>query len=308
MKINYNRLPILAEIIRSGSMSDAARLLGLTQSAISQQMSRFEEEVQSQLLERDGRNVRATEMGHRIGEAADLLSVIDGMVDRALEKNEGSDAECLDMFCFRSASLVVMPKALQVFGETLPNAQVAVREIGTYLQIKRTWEAGSCELGLVHEQTYFSAPFSGDAVRTVLLTEPMSVLMRSDHPMASCHEVTLEDLRNEFWVVDQGASIGYVSFARAAELAGFSPRVRCQSSALEIVPSLVAAGGGIALVPAVSGPPRAPGTVLVPLVYPEMNRMLVLLAPPGPKSKAARVMEHALVEAGQAIATKRRLS
>jgi DNA-binding transcriptional LysR family regulator len=279
-------------------MSDAAKTLGISQSAVSQQIARFEDELGVALVERHGRSISATEAGLRILAAIDFLHNLDGFVAGTLADLRDDGDECLEMFCFRSASLAVLPKALRLFAEILPNARLAVREVGSYPDLQRTWESGSCQMGLVHEQTFCQrASVIGDAHRTVLLTEPMSILMHRNNPLSRRQSLTLSELVSEYWVVDSNVSIGFVSLSKATALAGFSPLIRCQTSAVEITASLVAAGGGIALVPSLSGPPRVPGTVLVPLAYPEITRTLVSVRPKGvgTNSRAVRVMEEALL-------------
>jgi molybdate transport repressor ModE-like protein len=306
MAVNFNRVLLLAEVIQCGSVSGAAKRLGLSQSAVSQQIARFEEELDVQLLERHGRNVRATRAGLRVAEAANMLHNVSGFVAGALNDLASEEEICLQMFCFRSASLAVLPAALSTFEKHLPRTTISLREISTFPDLAHSWYAGNFELGLVHEQTFFSAPAPSDVERTVLLDEPMGVLMPNHHPLAQHKALMLSELHNEHWIVEQNATVGYLSFATATQLAGFTPRVRCQTSALEIIAALVPASGGIALLPSITGPPRPPGTTFVPLAFPEIHRMLVAVSPMGPKRHVAQVMEDALVSAAAGLLTKRR--
>lgn len=58
--LDLRRLRLLSELARRGTIAEAARTVGYTPSAVSQSLSRLEQEVGVALLERDGRRVRLT--------------------------------------------------------------------------------------------------------------------------------------------------------------------------------------------------------------------------------------------------------
>ncbi len=56
--LDVRRLKLLSELSRRGTIAEVARVVGYTPSAISQSLMQLERETDTQLLERDGRNVR----------------------------------------------------------------------------------------------------------------------------------------------------------------------------------------------------------------------------------------------------------
>ncbi len=58
--LNPVHLRTLATVLRCGSFADAARQLGYTPSAVSQQISTLERQLKVALFERDARSIRAT--------------------------------------------------------------------------------------------------------------------------------------------------------------------------------------------------------------------------------------------------------
>src|SRR6218665_1087525 len=72
METNYLRSFLL--VVESGSMSEAARRLGLTPAAVAHQMRALERELRAPLLARSGRTAQPTEAGHKlVGRARALL-------------------------------------------------------------------------------------------------------------------------------------------------------------------------------------------------------------------------------------------
>ena len=68
------RLRLRRELARRGTMTSVAETLGLTSSAVSQQLATLECEVRVPLLERIGRRVRLTAEGERlVGHAETIL-------------------------------------------------------------------------------------------------------------------------------------------------------------------------------------------------------------------------------------------
>ena len=72
-------------IVDLGSFHDAAQVAGRTQSAISQQMGRLEEQLGIPLFDRSGRNKYPTHEGMKIYDLAKkMLDVNDAIIQQAL--------------------------------------------------------------------------------------------------------------------------------------------------------------------------------------------------------------------------------
>ncbi|MDX2974598.1 LysR family transcriptional regulator, partial [Kribbella solani] len=71
--IDLHRLRLLREVHGRGTVHGAARALGYSPSAISQQLAVLEREAGTRLLERVGRNVRLTAAGEVLVRHASVL-------------------------------------------------------------------------------------------------------------------------------------------------------------------------------------------------------------------------------------------
>jgi DNA-binding transcriptional LysR family regulator len=88
----------------------------------------------------------------------------------------------------------------------------------------------------------------------------------------------LADLRDEAWVTIQAGHAAREQFDRAAQAAGFTPKVRFQTASYDVAQALVGTGIGVALVSrlALSG---LPGTTHRPLLGPQLHRRLHAATP-----------------------------
>ncbi|MEE9320511.1 MAG: LysR family transcriptional regulator [Granulosicoccus sp.] len=66
-------MPVFVRVVENGSFTAAARQMGMTPSALSRQVKRLEETLNTQLLERTTRNLRLTEVGAQIFERSQSI-------------------------------------------------------------------------------------------------------------------------------------------------------------------------------------------------------------------------------------------
>lgn len=80
--LNLHHLRLFLTVLREGSVSGAARKLGLTPQTVSMQVRDLEESLTETLLDRDGRSVRPTAAGRLVqGHAERLFAVEEELVD-----------------------------------------------------------------------------------------------------------------------------------------------------------------------------------------------------------------------------------
>jgi LysR family transcriptional regulator for bpeEF and oprC len=81
------------QAVRTGGISSAARLLGLTPSAVSKNIMRLESELGAQLLARDNRNVVVTERGQQAFDAWSALVIKLDQVQQELRAPNGTTGQ-----------------------------------------------------------------------------------------------------------------------------------------------------------------------------------------------------------------------
>src|SRR5664279_6654810 len=124
--LDVGRLRLLREVGLRGSIAGAARSLGLTPSAVSQQLAVLEREAGTPLVDRSPRGVALTGAGHavaaRAGELLDVLRAARSDLDRLT----GTVAGPVAVAAVASAALTFVSSAVTTLSGTHSGIEVAV--------------------------------------------------------------------------------------------------------------------------------------------------------------------------------------
>src|SRR3569833_4122650 len=113
-------MQVLRAVITSGSITAAARNLGYTPSAISQQLSALERAAGPALLERVGRGVRPTPAGALLSEHAETLSTELAKAEAALTELKEGRIGRVTIRYFATAGASLVPPAIAGCSRGLP--------------------------------------------------------------------------------------------------------------------------------------------------------------------------------------------
>jgi DNA-binding transcriptional LysR family regulator len=239
----------------------AARRLHMSQPPLSQQVKRLEEELGVQLLHRTKRRVELTEAGEAfLGEASLALSQVEAAAEAARRAGRG-ETGTLSVGFVGSAAYEVLPEVLKAFRGRYPDVEIRLEELTTAQQVRALGE-GRIEVGFVR-------PPVGEeslAVETVL-REPLVAVLPGDHSLSEQEGVSLGALAEEPFVMTPrrlGPSF-YDRIVGACREAGFSPRVVQEAIQMQTIIGMVAAGIGVALVPASESNLTRKGVVYKPI-------------------------------------------
>jgi DNA-binding transcriptional LysR family regulator len=249
--INVQRLIVFREVVNRRSFSAAADALSYSQSSVSQTIATLEAEMGVTLLERDRRGVRPTHAG------AALVSHADGILAR-LESAEaevaaiaGLRAGRLRVASFPTAGATLMPLAIATFRASHPGVEVTLAE-GEPEEMVPRLRGGEFDLALLYEFSRTSEKLGAGMRRVDLLEDPMHVALPAGHRLAEKPKLRLADLRNEAWIQTSAASPCAKHVVRSCHEAGFEPTISFESDDFQTVQGLVAAGVGVALIPALA--------------------------------------------------------
>ncbi|PKU22121.1 LysR family transcriptional regulator [Telmatospirillum siberiense] len=251
--MDIRQLRYLAAVSEELNFGKAAGRLNIAQSALSRQILLLEEEIGTRLLVRHKRSpVRLTEAGVLFMAAArSALEHFERaeLVGRRLGRGELGKVKIGYVASATFSGL--LPASTFAFRRQWPEAEIDLKEMESVTQVSAL-SGGEIDIGFFRPQPSLPADLSV----IPLLREPVMVALRKDHPLArSERPIAAADLAGSHFVVPQ--TDDEVGFSRhVAEIArqgGFTPIYAFHVRNFIAVLSLVAAGLGIAAVPASLG-------------------------------------------------------
>lgn len=294
--LDVGRLRLLREVGRRGSIAAAARAVGLTASAVSQQLAQLERDAGTPLLDRTPRGVVLTGAGEALAERAGQVLDLLGAARADLDRLAGSLGGPVGVASVASAAATLVSSAVRALRVDAPDVAVTVvsaepqRGLGLLL-------AGDVDLAVVDEYDHVPLALPEGAVVRELDTETL-VVVRPPH--SAPRRVALADLADADWVMPpEDAACGRAVRA-ACRTVGFEPRVRWETDDMLLLTRAVADGHGVAVLPrrSVALDPASgfadPPVEISPLRTPAVSRRLLAVAR---GSGAARPVVGAVLDA-----------
>ncbi len=242
-----DQLRTLDALRRHGSVTEAARSLSFTQPAASRLIARLQASCGVEIVRRRGRGVELTEAGLLLAEHARLVMDRLGAAEADVRRLRDGARPRVRVGALSTLLTSVVPAALALLPEEARAAVALEHAPDTHAAIAAV-AAGDLDLAVVWIDEDNGARTEGLRTR-LLLVEEWAVALPRDHPLARARVVPMHDLREESWLV--GAQSGREGvLERAAAAAGFVPRIAAAHDDQMVLQGLVAAGAGVALLPA----------------------------------------------------------
>lgn len=248
--VNVNHVRALRAVVERGSLSGAAKELGYTTSAISQQISSLERDLGASLFERGPRSVRVTAAGEHLYDiSAGLLENIASIAD-VMRGYASAEQGILKLTASGSGAAQLLPRAVAGISSVHPEATIALVAPGAQDDIVESVRSGIADIGIVYHYSELPEPEFDGLDRTTLLSEEMVVIGREQGPSGEYE--SLSEFAEEVWLCGSRGSTQDQVLNQVAEHAGFAPQIRHRSDDLDVIRGLVNQGLGIALVPVLS--------------------------------------------------------
>jgi DNA-binding transcriptional LysR family regulator len=266
--LSPQQLITLNAVIKAGSFALAADELGYTGSAVSQQMSALERQTGLSLFEREPRGVRPTAVAVELASRAEsMLAELDALERHARDLSSG-ERGTLRIGSFPTASARLVPHAVSRFLERTPGAEITLDEAEPQELIPRLVD-GQIDFAIIYEYDHVPCEVAPSVVATPLLTDQLLLLEPGNEVAQRGHrggdeEPRLLAHRHRSFVAPLRSAAGALFLERLCAPVGFTPNVAFRSNDYEVIAGFVAAGLGVAVVPALAATPR-PGVVATPL-------------------------------------------
>jgi len=233
----------IAETLHFGR---SAKMLHMSQPALSLQIKALEEDVQVRLLERNRRGVTLTEAGNVFRE--NVMSAL-AQLETARQKAQWTASGHLGQLrvgFISTAGQEIVPTLMRRFRKRYPKVEFSLRNILTSDQVEMIQE-GSLDVGFLR----LPIERPKDLTVTTVHREPLVIALPSDHLLSSRKELRLRELRGDQFVgYERRHAPGYHDWiAGILNKAGVVPELIQTAGEMATLVSLVNSGLGDAILP-----------------------------------------------------------
>lgn len=251
----------------------AAVRLHMAQPPLSQAIRRLEAEIGSILFVRNNRSVSLTPAGTAfLATARRTLASLEEGVAHTRRVSQGIEGH-LTLTFLNITPYAALLRALRDFRSAAPAVAFTLHEASTREQVAAL-ESGAADVGFLRTPGTTTL----DLTFQTILREPIAVALPAGHPLALQPQVALASLADEAFVASPRA-LGqgfHDQLVQLCQTAGFAPRVAQHGRQLQTLVALVAAGFGIALLPASLALPGRDDIVFRPLAADAPDSLLHL--------------------------------
>jgi len=262
MNVDTDALRWLQQVADGTTVTEVSDTEGVTQSGVSRALARLEAQIGTPLLRRSGRTLRMTHAGAVFKPHLDALlhHLDDGIaaVSQLIDPDTGTVALAFQ----QSLGTWLVPDLARSFRNAHPGVRFQLTQVRDELS-SAALDGGNADLEIGSRRP------PDEAVHTRLLSlEPLRLALPREHQLAGQQRIHLADVAGEPFISLRPASALRRLTDDLCDQAGFRPVVIFEGDDLSNVRGFVAAGLGVAVVPA----PRAgsPEAVAGPVVYREI--------------------------------------
>jgi DNA-binding transcriptional LysR family regulator len=279
------------------STKPAAAALGYSAPAVSQQLAALEREVGMRLTERAGRGLELTPAAMiLVGHTDALLTRLDA-AESDLAALRDQVAGRVALAAFPSAAASFVSAAWAALAGSAPQVRLDLTEMEPEESLPAVLR-GQTDVAVAHEYDLLPRPLDPLFERRELLSDPVLLAMPDTHPLVSGGApVPLASLAGLPFLAPRDTTSCAEMIQRACARAGFVPRVVARATDFGVLLSLVAAGAGVTLVPALAARRLPPQVRLLRPAEPVTRQIFTVSRRGGDRKPAVRVVLDALTAA-----------
>ncbi len=231
--------------VQTGSISKAAKTMGLTQAAVTLQIQSLERDIQAKVFKREGQKIKLTEAGKILySQAVFYIQGIDDLFESFVKFTHDKKLNVIDIASNHAGISYILPKYIKKFKSAHSQVKFKIRNLSKTDCIARI---------LNDEIDMFIYPMSSSDIPDELEFFPIVkyqpiLLTRKDHPLAKRKKVTLSDIAKYELVRIDPKLITLPAFEELLKAHNIRGTIEFEMSDWEILKKFVKADIGIAMI------------------------------------------------------------
>ena len=242
--MELRQLEYFVAVAEEANFTRAAERVHISQSGISAQVRRLEQQLGAELIDRSARTATLTPAGSAALEHARAVIAAASAVQQAVDEVTGLLRGRLVVAMVTACTVTPLFDALSSFHAAHPGVELSLLEDASDRLIERV-RSGEADLAVTGVAT-MPAGLEGFPV----ISERLVAAVAADHPLARRKRVTLADIAAHTVIcMPEGTGVRTV-FDRGCAARGAQPDIALQASAPSAVADLAARGLGVAILTA----------------------------------------------------------
>ena len=185
------QIEYLQAVIENGNFYQAAEQCFVSQSAISQQIKKLEEELGVKLLERHNRTFSLTTAGEHFYRKSLIISGDIRQMIRETKRIASNEHAALKIGYYKGYQGNELSEAISIFSEKFPTVDVQII-VGSHEDLFKALENGSVDLALNDQRRAFSDAYNNE----ILAESKIFIEISSKNPLCKLKRLETEDLKN----------------------------------------------------------------------------------------------------------------
>ena len=239
--MTFEQLQCFIASVEEKTFLDAAHSLYISQSSLSKQIMKLEQELGVMLWDRSRRKAGLTEAGNIFYQDALILLKQYSQARNRLDRFRTESQLTLSVGTLPILTQYQLTPGFRDFQAAQPGIRLSLHEVEE-LELMEGFEKGIYDLVIGREAMFYGA----NCQTQLIAGDQLAAVLDSSHPLAFRSSLCLEELKDEdFIFMNPYTSIYNLCVIRCRE-AGFSPRI-LRTARVESILSAVLIGEGISL-------------------------------------------------------------
>ena len=191
---------VFITVAEKKNFSKAAKALSLTQPAVSFQIQTLEQYYQTMLFDRVNRHIKLTSAGELLLEYAIHMNNLQAELEKNMQQLTGHVKGELLIGASTTIGEYILPFIVGDFKKEYPDVNVTI-DIMNSEQVEKLVSNRNIDIGIME-----SPATNPNLEVTELLKDEMSLIVPVDHPWAAKGKITLEELKEEPFIIREPGS------------------------------------------------------------------------------------------------------
>lgn len=185
------QIEYLQAVIENGNFYEAAEQCHVSQSAISQQIKKLEDELGVKLLERHNRTFSLTPAGEHFYRKSLIISGDIKQLVRETKRISDHDHAVLRIGYYKGYHGNELSEAIASFSEKYPTVDVEIT-VGSHEELYHAMEDGTVDLAINDQRRAFSDAYNNE----ILAESKIYIELSTKNPLSRLAALEVEDLKN----------------------------------------------------------------------------------------------------------------